>query len=389
MRICLIFTFLLLFTFSCKEKKIDLLETGLQQELIQITQNKQVPGASLAVVLSNDKVLALVSGFSDVEKAEKMTPQHLLFSGSVGKTYVMALVLKMVEEGLLNPEDKVSSFFKEEDWFNQIPNHETLTIRMLLNHTSGIPRYVFKSELWKIVKTDPDKTWTGKERLSLVFGDPPVHPAGKGWAYSDTNYIILGMIIEKLKGKAYYEVLQEEILIPLQLDRTFPSDRRNLPGLASGYTRLQFQDQFGFPAKVTENETYCMNPQLEWTGGGINFTATDLARWGKLLYSGKVLSGKYTDLAMTPTPFETGFPDGAQYGFGTIIWEDDGIKSYGHTGFMFGYVAIVQYVPQYDIALALLINTDDLPPGAGLFSYLNGFKTILFETLKQKQGAKP
>mgnify|MGYP002624678403 FL=1 len=92
---------------------------------------------------------------------------------------------------------------------------------------------------------------------------------------------------------------------------------------------------------------------------------------------------------MTPTPFETGFPDGAQYGFGTIIWEDDGIKSYGHTGFMFGYVAIVQYVPQYDIALALLINTDDLPPGAGLFSYLNGFKTILFETLKQKQGAKP
>lgn len=382
-RLFLILLFLLATTISCQEKKLKELEQILQVELDKITSHEQIPGANLSIALPDDKRLSVTSGWADVEKAQKMTTEHVLFSGSVGKTYAMALVLKLVEQGQVQLEDKVQDFFQGEDWFQRIPNASDLTIRMLLNHTSGIPRYVFKADLWTTVRENPDKIWTGKERLSYIFDDPPVHEAGKGWAYSDTNYIILGMIIEKLTGKDYYDALDEEILDPLGLNNTFASNKRKLPRLASGYTRPQFKEQFGFPLKVTEDETYCMNPQLEWTGGGINYTASDLARWGQLLYSGKVLSTEMTEAAKTPAPFETGFSDGAGYGFATFVWEQNGIQSYGHTGFMFGYVAIVEYVPKYDTALALLINTDNLPQGQNLNAYLNQIKEKLAKALEQ------
>ena len=382
-RLFLVLLFLVGTSLSCQEKKLKKLEQVLQSELDKITSHEQIPGANLSIALPNDKTVSVASGWADIEKAQTMTTDRVLFSGSVGKTYAMALVLKLVEQGRLNLDDKVQQLFQDEDWFLRIPNASDLTIRMLLNHTSGIPRYVFKADLWTTVKENPDKVWTGKERLSYIFDDPPVHEAGKGWAYSDTNYIILGMIIEKLTGKDYYDFLQEEILDPLGLKNTFASNKRNLPRLASGYTRPQFKEQFGFPLKVTEDETYCMNPQLEWTGGGINYTAADLARWGQLLYAGKVLSPEMTKAAKTPAPFDTGFRDGAGYGFATFVWEQDGTKSYGHTGFMFGYVAIVEYIPKYDAALALLINTDNLPQGHTLNAYLNQIKEQLAKELEQ------
>ena len=91
--------------------------------------------------------------------------------------------------------------------------------------------------------------WTPEDRLKYVFDDQPLHPAGKGWGYSDTNYIILGMIIEKIMGTTYYDLLHKRILEPLDLKNTIPATQRELEGLSSGYSG--YGEILGTPEKVS------------------------------------------------------------------------------------------------------------------------------------------
>lgn len=365
---------------KCGTDHTKLITQSLQKELDTIVANEMIPGASLGIVLPDDQVLKITSGFSDKEAKKKMKSDDLMFSGSVGKTYVVPVVMNLIKEGKLSLDDLAKKYFEGEDWFMQIPNAADITIRMLLSHTSGIPRYVFKQELWQKVKTNPTKEWTGKERLSYVFGDAPLHEAGKDWKYSDTNFIILGMIIEKITGKKYNDILEFETLQPLGLKHTRPSRQPNIEGLITGYSKAG--PQFGLPEKITTNNRYAMNPQLEWTGGGVASSASDLARWAKILYAGKVLTKDQIQQITTPSEFKTELPDGARYGFGTFVWDNDGEVSYGHSGFMFGYVAIMEYLPKYNVSIALQVNTDQLPKGESLYGYLGQFKKALIRELK-------
>ena len=365
---------------NCDSNKITPLEKELQAEVNSIAANEMIPGISLGIVLPDDRVLKIVAGFSDKEEGKYMTGDDLLLSGSIGKTYVVPIVMNLIREEKLALNDLVSIYFEKEDWFKKIPNWDAITIEMLLSHTSGIPRYVFKPALWEIIKNDPEKEWTGKERLSFIFEDPPLHEPGKDWKYSDTNFIILGMIVEKITGRKYNDILESDILQPLKLNHTKPSRQPYIEGLAGGYTA--YSERFYLPEKVTTNHRYAMNPQMEWTGGGVASSASDLARWAKYLYTGKVLTKDQIQKITSPSPFEAELPDNAQYGLGTFIWKNDGVVSYGHSGFMFGYVAIVEYMPELQISLALQINTDKLPERESLYGYLNRFKIIIKNNLK-------
>jgi D-alanyl-D-alanine carboxypeptidase len=109
------------------------------------------------------------------------------------------------------------SFLKDTAWFQDIPNADGITVKMLLNHTAGIPEYVYHKELWEALKENPDKEWSVPERLSFIINEPPSNPPGEGWAYADSHYLILGLIIENVTGHPYYEVLDEMILCPCTL----------------------------------------------------------------------------------------------------------------------------------------------------------------------------
>jgi D-alanyl-D-alanine carboxypeptidase len=158
-----------------------------------------------------------------------------------------------------------------------------------MNHTSGIMRYEFKEQFAVDLTKAPTKTWKPEELLQYILDEQPSFKAGEGWEYSDTNYILLGMILEKITGQPYYTRLQKEILTPFNLSNTFPSDKINLPGLAQAYAGKD--NPFGGQDRVVkDNGDFIINPQFEWTGGGIYSTTEDLARWGKLLYDGQVLN---------------------------------------------------------------------------------------------------
>ncbi len=339
-------------------RKPDNLPKRLQIILDSLTGTGVIPGITFAVRLNDGSLLSLASGFSDQEERTMMKPDALIFSGSVGKTYVAALVLKLQEKGLLKISDKAGKYLEGEDWFGMVPNASEMTLEMLLNHTAGVPEYVYDRTIWETLRQNPDKTWSVAERLSFVSGHSPSNPAGKGWAYADSHYILLGLIIEKVTSKDYYDVLNEMILHPCHLKNTRPATRRSFPGLPAGYTALA--DEMLLPEKVCTKGLYAFNPQLEWTGGGLVTTVSDLCLWASELYGGKVVSKKSLESMTTPAPLKTTLVENAGYGLGCFVGENNGVRYYGHTGFVPGYITILHYLPDRRISMAMQFNCDKL-----------------------------
>jgi D-alanyl-D-alanine carboxypeptidase len=342
---------------QAKDNPLDLdrLTQELQLQLDKLTAPQELHGATLAVVLADGREICLASGLADFEKKKKMTPEARMFSGSIGKTYVAALVLQLAEEHKLDLDDPVKPYFKGEKWYAQLPNGEAITLRMLLNHTAGIPEYAAKAALWAEVKKLPDKIWQPVERLNFILGDKPLNAPGQAWHYADTHYIILGMIIEKITGNTYYDELEKRILKPLKLLRTTPADKRNIDGLAPGYSLLG--KPFFFSGKVVaDNGQYMFNPQLEWTGGGLVTTSRELAWWAKYLYEGKAFNPDSLQKMLTAVDSGEGF----RYGLAVFIWNSDFGTSYGHSGFVPGYNSIMEYVPDYRFSVALQFNSDSV-----------------------------
>ncbi len=374
-------TALALMLFSCKGNKQVKIDSNvemtrlLQARLDSLTDNQIVPGATLSVRFGNGTNISLASGLADVENKTPVKPDDIMLSGSVGKTYVAAVILKLYEQGLIDLKAKVISWFQDTDWFHKVRNAPDITVEMLLNHTAGIPEYVYQKELWQAVSENRDKEWSVEERLALISDEPPTNPPGKGWAYADSHYLILGLIIEKVTGRTYYEVLDEMILVPCMLEHTLHSDRRTIPGLIPGYTQLT--EEFLLPHKVLNNNGYAFNPQLEWTGGGLASTVSDLTLWASQLYGGSVLKPETLKLMLTPAPYETTLFEDARYGLGSFIAETDGVTWYGHTGFSPGYITYVQYLPDYDIALALQVNDDSSHDNFSLKEYFNTIKKVV------------
>jgi len=231
--------------------------------------------------------------------------------------------------------------------------------------------------LERIIKENPDKEWSVEERLSYIIEEPPVNPPGEGWAYADSHYLILGLIIEKVTGRSYYEVLDELILEPCNLKHTFHSDRRSIPGLIPGYTNLT--EEFQLPHKVLNDNRYAFNPQMEWTGGGLVSTVSDLTSWACQLYGGGVLKPETLKLMLTPAPFETSLFENAGYGLGSFIAATEGVTYYGHTGFVPGYITYVQYLPDYNISLALQVNDDSSHENFSLKKYFNIIRKVVLD----------
>lgn len=339
----------------------------LQAKLAELQVASGVPGVTAGLVLADGASFGLAAGMADTAEATPMTAESRLMQGSVGKTYVSAVAMQLVGEGRLDLDAKVSAYLGGEPWFERLPNAADITVRQLMNHTSGIIRYEFDDRFIADLLAQPDKVWEPVEQLAYLFDTEAPFAAGEGWDYSDTNYIVLGLIIERLTGADYYDELRRRILVPLELHNTVPSDSRRVPGLVQGYAGAE--NMFGLPDAVIEEGQFAVNPQFEWTGGGIASTSQDLARWAKELYEGRAF-----DPALLPTMLD-GVPArlgrNTQYGLGVIIRQTPLGVSWGHSGFFPGYLTEMAYFPDHKIAVAVQYNSSDLPnlgmsPGAVL-----------------------
>lgn len=332
----------------------------LQRQLDALVASSGIPGATLAVRLPGGKSICLASGFADAEKRRPMSPGDRMLSGSIGKTFVAAVVLQLEEEGWLRIEDPLARYFPGEEWLRSLANGAQVSLRMLLSHTGGLPEYVEDPRLWADVKRWPDKVWTPRERLAYILGTPPRHAAGCGWSYADTNYILLGMVIEKVTGNSYYRELARRILRPARLAHTTPAVGRKLPGMVPGYSRLD--EPFAIQGRVLDaGGRYLFDPQLEWTGGGLISNSADLAAWAAYLFEGRAFSGAQLGKMLARVKATAEW----DYGLGAIIRDAGHGTSFGHAGFAPGYSSIMEYVPAGRFAIALQFNCDYVSLAAG------------------------
>lgn len=339
------------------------------QQLNQYLEEFALPGVCFSIILPDGTQETYAAGYSDKEQKIALTTNHLLLSGSIGKTYAVALLLPLVESGVLDLDKAFISYFPETEWLKRLPNIEEITLRMLLQHTSGLPRWAFKPTVWQTLHNQPDKEWTYYDRLSYIFDEPAVHPAGEGWAYSDTNYILLGMLLEKVLEEDYYTALIHTILRPNQFHQTRPSDQRRIHGLATAYSQLPAQ--FRIPPKVVENGLYAINPQVEWTGGGIASSTADLAKWCKGYYEAAYFPEEFLQQMTRPNANGTAVEEPHSYGMGSFIYSTNYGQAFGHTGFMPGFNSIMAYYPDKKMALALQFNCDYASGQKELISYLD------------------
>jgi len=313
------------------------------------------PGLSAALVLPDGTELAFPVGFADLEAGREMSAEDRLLSGSIGKTYVSAAAHHLMLAGKLDFAAKAIEHFEGEEWFLRVPNARTVTVAQLLRHESGLPRYVFEAGFFPACIAEPDKVWKPEELLSWVFDDAPLFPAGEGWAYSDTNYIVVGMILEKVAGMPFYDYVRKNLLEPHRLADTVPSDSRRIPGLTQGYcVALR---QFGMPERMLTDGVFCYNPQFEWCGGGYASTPLDLARWARLLYGGEAMEGDYLASMLDTVPARLG--PGVEYGLGAMTRASALGRQIGHDGVMTGFLASVGWFEASGISGAVMANTDD------------------------------
>ena len=330
------------------------LQTALQTKLDEWHKAGSFPGATLGVVLANGESFGLAVGFADRDARTPMKPNDRMLAGSVGKTFAAATALQLIKEGKIGLDDKVSKYLGKEPWFSRLPNAADITVRQLMNHTSGLVRYEFKDQFTKDLTANPDKTWKPAELVAYLLDEKAPFEAGKGWDYSDTNYIVLGMIIEQVTGKKFYDEANKRLLKPLKLNDTIAQDGPRLKGLIQGYAGPN--NPFGGKDAMIHDGKFAINPQFEWTGGGYVSTSQDLARWGKMMYEGRAFSADLLPQVLDGVAAPM-LGRESKYGLGVIIRQTAAGTSYGHSGFFPGYLTDMMYFPEHKVAVAVQVNT--------------------------------
>ena len=370
------------------EPDVDLLTQRLQTQLDEIVKNEKLPGVTLAVVLPDQQLIELASGFSDKQASIEMKPRDRMLGGSTGKTFVSAIALQLVSEGKLELDRLASQYLTSDSdraWFAKLPNANTITIRSLMNHTSGLPRYLFQPECLEDFKKHPLKHRSPQQGLSFLHGVTATNAVGKGWSYSDANYLVLGLIIEKVTGREFYGLARERLLEPLHLSDTIPSNQPKIEGLIPG--QVGSVNFFDLPGKTVVDGAYVMNPDFEWCGGGFATNSGDLAKWLQSLHSGRVLDETRYRHLVTPVDLQTGRPAEHGYGLGSFIWKTDLGIFYGHAGIMPGYLTQIEYSREYKFAIALQTNSDQ-GLGRRQHSLVQRLAAIVIEEIKRQNATK-
>ena len=350
---------------SCHNRpddKVDMeqLKKRFQLTLDALQESYEFPGATAAFILPDGTVNGFSTGLADVEAETAMTPDTRQLAGGVGKTFAAALALKLHNEGILNLDVPISSYLATEGadaWFLRLPNASHITMRHLLTHTSGITNHYdepeFVSEaIARLDQEGPDSFFEPREMMEWALDQDSLFLQGQGYHYTDTGYILVGMVIEQVTGKRYYDLIEETFLLPFHLTQTAPSDHRDLPLLAAGY--ISPENEFQFPSKIATDGTLVFNPVSEWTSGGFISNPKDLVRWSKLLYEEDALKGTYIEELL-----ESGYRGKDRditYGLGVYIYESSVGEAYGHDGEFPGYDTHVLYFPRYQIAVCIQVN---------------------------------
>lgn len=336
-------------------------QQAFQAELEALHAKFRFPGATAAYVSRDGTLVTAAVGVADRDAKTAMTADARMLAASIGKTFVAATAVALAREGKLDLDAPVSTWLGKKPWFPRLPNHDSITTFQLLTHSSGLPDHVFTEEFarafgerWKAA----GNPFEAADLVAFILDRPALFEAGQGFAYSDTGYLLVGMVIEEVSSASLYEEVIDRFLVPLRLSRTSPSNYRVVPGLVPGY--LPENNQLGLPPVTTVVPgIMAWNPAIEWAGGGFASNSGDLAVWAKALYEGKAIAGgDYLDDLFRSVSVGDEAP-GVRYGAGVAIRENGPFgKSLGHGGGIPGYASSMRYYPEHAVSVAFQVNVD-------------------------------
>jgi len=319
----------------------------LQSVLDEAVNDLKMPGLQAYVRTPDNKTWFGVSGTVDFKRTALMRKDHILGVASVTKMFTAAVVLKLVDEGKLDLKDTLSK------WFPDFPNAERITVRQLLNHTSGIPDIMRSFPVAGRAAINPRMMWNPKELIEVVARKKPLFDPGTDESYSNMNYILLGVIVEQVTGKAMHELYRERIFAPLGLEHSFFPPHEPAPNRITGFDR-DLVPLPGIHKHKPDNTSYS---SLVYTCGAMVSTAEDIGRFTDSLFGGAILSEEtlhqmtdFCDLRDPRAPLLTG------YGLGLFRHEIGGEELWGHEGQIFGFQAIALYCPDKNYTIAVVGN---------------------------------
>jgi D-alanyl-D-alanine carboxypeptidase len=317
----------------------------LQGTLDRVRREQEIPGAAAAVVVPGAGVWVGASGLADVRTRERVRAETMFQAASVTKTFVAALVLKLAEDGVLGLDDPLSR------WVPAFPGSRRITLRQLLNHTAGTADFVGDGRFLAAQRRRGlAAAWTPLQLMRYV--PEPLAKPGERWIYSNANYLLLGLAIERATRSTVGRELHRRLLPRATFDRIlFQGEERPRGAVAVGYSQLD-----GDPGlESTPNNPYVPSTSeatSAWASGNLLASAEDLARAGDRLFRGQLLSAR-SRREMTHWVKALEPPE---YGLGVAHDELADEEVWGHSGDITGFHADLWYVPKYRVTVAALIN---------------------------------
>ncbi|MFG1921665.1 serine hydrolase domain-containing protein [Cryptosporangium sp. NPDC048952] len=299
---------------------------ALQREVAQHVLEAGPPGY-IARIDNGRQVYTLAKGVADKTSGRRIKVTDQFEAGSNTKTFTSVLTLQQVDHGKTKLDAPVETYLP-----GVVPNGKNITVRMLLNHTSGLFSYTGDPDFFTNMAKDPQHVYTDAELLKIAFKHQPYFAPGKGWQYSNTNYILLGMILQKQTGQTMPELVEERITEPLGLHDTYYADPKATTDVAHGYA-IEYAS--GKPVYTDTSDW----PIGSWGGpaGAIVTTMDDLSRFFSGVLQGKLFSQEQLKQMKTTVPLPAEFPIKGGYGLGLFKTDSACGTVWGHGGDTMGH----------------------------------------------------
>ena len=314
----------------------------IDASVLKMLDATHAPGAAIAVEKDGVLVYTKAYGTTDAAGRTDITTQTQFEIGSITKQFTAAAIMQLAEAGKLKLSDKLAKYVPE------YTAGKNVTIRQLLNQISGIPDYTEVPSFLQAATTQPGSV---AAILKLVQGKPLNFRPGTEWQYSNTNYILLGRIVERASGQTYDAYLRKHVLDAAGMSNTVTiADEGALKDFPTGYNRHkgQFIAAPRFGAKWA------------WSAGYLVSTVGDLIKWDDAFFGGKIVPMR--DVALMTSPGHLRSGAATNYGFGWLLDKENGHKRVWHNGGTFGFAAANMLYPDEHLTIVVLLNDAEAPP---------------------------
>lgn len=332
------------------------------------------PGVSASILIPGYEPIAVASGVRDLLTEEPVTTDDYFRIASVTKTMTSVVILQLVEEGLIELDEPVTTYLG--DWLGEHPNEDDITVRQLLDHTNGLIEYAFDIGFYIEAAGRQDRAYEPEEILDFLSRQAPLFEPGTAYQYETGGFVTAGLLIELLTGNSAAAEMRDRVFTPAGASEIYLTPEEFPPApVVNAYVRDELyraltllpgvSDEFGLLVNdepvldILQGEQAVLQ-SAGWTGGGNEAQMEEVAHIWQAMFNGTLLKPE-SIVEMTTPKLET-----SNYGLGVDVGEAEGLTVYTHGGGVPGFRSQAGYAPDIDVAYAFSASLIPLPDGTGV-----------------------